>query len=80
MAGLFKRDEKTIKKHINNVFLEGEVEKENNTQKVRVDGALFNEGQKLFDDHTLIALTIMIAESNPEEKDMMVSVIINCIT
>lgn len=37
MAALFERDEKTIRKHINNVFLEGEVEKENNTQKVRVD-------------------------------------------
>ena len=47
---------------------------------MREDGTLFNEGQKLFDDHTLIALTIMIAESNPEEKDMMISVIVNCIT
>ena len=29
----------------------------------------------MIDDHTLVALTIMIAESNPEEKEMMVSVI-----
>ena len=33
MAVLFGRDEKTIRKHINNVFLEGELPKENNTQK-----------------------------------------------
>ena len=41
--------------------------------------ALFVGGQKKVDDHTLVALTIMIAESNPEEKEMMISVIMNCI-
>lgn len=43
------------------------------------NGVLFENGEKLIDDHTLVALTIMIAESNPEEKEMMVSVIMNCI-
>ena len=38
MALLFDRDEKTIRKHVNNVFSEGELEKDNNTQKMRVDG------------------------------------------
>ena len=38
MAALFDRDEKTIRKHINNVFSEGELEKENNTHFLRVDG------------------------------------------
>ncbi|MBE5861661.1 MAG: virulence factor [Lachnospiraceae bacterium] len=38
MALLFERDEKTIRKHINNVFDENEVDKTNNTQKMRVDG------------------------------------------
>ena len=33
---------------------------------------------KRIDDHTLVALTIMIAESRPEEKEMMISVIMNC--
>lgn len=37
MANLFDRDEKTIRKHINNVFSEGELEKENDTQKMRAD-------------------------------------------
>lgn len=41
--------------------------------------ALFKEGEKQIDDHTLVALTIMIAESNPEEKEMMISVIMNCL-
>lgn len=42
------------------------------------NGILFQEGQKLIDDRTLVALTIMIAESNPEEKEMMISVVMNC--
>jgi len=38
MALLFEKDEKTIRKHINNVFTDGEVDKINNTQKMRVVG------------------------------------------
>ena len=40
--------------------------------------ALFVDGNKKIDDRTLVALTIMIAESKPEEKEMMVSVVMNC--
>ena len=36
MAELFDRDEKTIRKHINNVFREGELERESNTHFLRV--------------------------------------------
>ena len=43
------------------------------------NGVLFTEGKKLIDDHTLVALTIMIAESRPEEKEMMITVIMNCL-
>lgn len=43
------------------------------------NGVLFTNDHKLIDDHTLVALTIMIAESKPEEKDMMITVIMNCI-
>ena len=38
MSLLFDRDEKTIRKHINNVFSEGELEKINNTHFLRVVG------------------------------------------
>ena len=38
MAILFDKDETTIRKHINNVFKDKELEKDNNTQKMRVDG------------------------------------------
>ena len=43
------------------------------------NGVLFAGDEKLIDDHTLVALTIMIAESKPEEKEMMISVIMNCL-
>ncbi len=43
------------------------------------NGILFDNGAKLIDDHTLVALTIMIAESQPDEKEMMISVVMNCI-
>ncbi|MBE5963443.1 MAG: Fic/DOC family protein [Lachnospira sp.] len=43
------------------------------------NNALFYKGQKRIEDATLVALTIMIAESRAEEKEMMVSVVMNCI-
>ena len=43
------------------------------------NGALFVDGEKTIDDHTLVALTIMIAESKPDEMEMMITVIMNCI-
>ena len=42
------------------------------------NNALFVDGKKKIEDATLVALTIMIAESRPEEKEMMISVIMNC--
>ena len=42
------------------------------------NNALFVNGKKTLEDSTLVALTIMIAESRPEEKEMMVSVVMNC--
>ena len=36
------------------------------------------DGEKKIEDAALVALTIMIAESRPEEKEMMISVIMNC--
>ena len=38
MALLYGRDEKTIRKHVNKIFTDGELERESNTQKMRVDG------------------------------------------
>lgn len=43
------------------------------------NGVLFDGDKKLIDGHALAALTILIAESKPEEKEIMISVIMNCI-
>lgn len=42
--------------------------------------ALFVKGRKVVDDSTLVAITIMIAESKPEEKDAMVALVMNFLT
>ena len=36
MALLYGRDEKTIRKHVNKIFADGELDRESNTQKMRV--------------------------------------------
>ncbi|KAA6324682.1 hypothetical protein EZS27_026019 [termite gut metagenome] len=38
-----------------------------------------SDGTKRIGDNTLVALTLMIAESRPEEKDIMVKVVVNLI-
>lgn len=42
------------------------------------NNALLYDGQKRIEDTTLVALTILIAESQPQEKEMMISVVMNC--
>ncbi|OUR90971.1 cytochrome C biogenesis protein CycH [Flavobacteriales bacterium 34_180_T64] len=39
-----------------------------------------NDGSKIIADNALVAITIMIAESNPDEKDTMVKLIVNLMT
>ena len=39
----------------------------------------FSDGNKRIADNTLVALTLMIAESRTEEKDVMVKVVVNLI-
>lgn len=44
------------------------------------NGILYTaEGRKRIGDNTLVALTLMIAESRTEEKDIMVKVVVNLI-
>ena len=44
------------------------------------NGILYKEnGQKLIENNTLVALTLMIAESRTEEKEMIVKVVVNLI-
>ena len=41
------------------------------------NGVLFQDGIKRLSDGTLVAITIMIAASKPEEKDIMVKLVMN---
>lgn len=43
------------------------------------NGLLYHEARKVIDDNALVALTLMIAESKSDDKNMMVKVIINLI-
>ncbi len=44
------------------------------------NGILYRkDGTRLLDNNTLVALTLMIAESNVEEKDIMIKVVVNLI-
>jgi hypothetical protein len=44
------------------------------------NGILYDEnGRKRIADNALVALTLMIAVSRPEEKDIMVKVVVNLI-
>ena len=65
MAMLFDREESNIRRHIINVFADGELIRENNVQNLHVNGVK--------------KTVLMIAESRTEEKDVMVKVVINLI-
>ena len=41
------------------------------------NNALFVNGEKKISDGALVAITLMIAESRPEEKDVMVTLVMN---
>ena len=41
------------------------------------NNALFKEGRKVISDGALVAITLMIAESDPKEKDIMTALVMN---
>ena len=43
------------------------------------NNALFKNGEKVISDSALVAITLMIAESNPKEKDIMTTLVMNLI-
>ena len=89
MAELFQKDRTVIGRHINNIYKEHELEREITCAKFAHMGkdadqtyqtALYNtDGTKRIADNTLVALTLLIAESRTEEKDVMVKVVVNLI-
>ena len=41
------------------------------------NNALFKEGRKVISDGALVAITLMIAESDPKEKEIMTALVMN---
>ena len=44
------------------------------------NNALVVDGKRSIDDATLTALTIMIEKSRPEEEEMVIKVVANCVS
>ena len=44
------------------------------------NNALFREGHKVISDGALVAITLMIAESDPKEKDIMTTMVMNLLS
>ena len=40
-------------------------------------GILYKNGNQVIDNNTLTALTLLIAESNPKEKDIIIDLVLN---
>ena len=38
---------------------------------------LYKNGKQVIDNHTLVAITLLIAESNPKEKDILIDLVMN---
>lgn len=79
MAQLFDRDYKTIRKHINNALKEElsdqvVVAKFENTTK---HNAIERKNGQIIDNNTLVAITLLIAQSNPKEKNILIDLIMN---
>ncbi len=91
MAQLFDKDSDTVALHLKNIYKSGELDEISTTEEssvvqlegkrnVKRNGILFDKnGNKRIADNTLVALTLMIAVSKPEEKDTMTKVIVNLI-
>lgn len=73
MAELFQTDRTSIVRHINNIYKADELEKNSACVKI---AQVQIEGKRAIN---LVALTLMIAESKTEEKDIMVKVVVNLI-
>lgn len=80
LCTLFNKNKSTISRHIKNIFNEGELDEfssvaKNATQLKRYD--LIIDGKQIISASALVAITLMIAESKPEEKETMVKLVMN---
>ena len=41
---------------------------------------LYKDNKQVIDNNTLVAVTLLIAESNPKEKDILIDLVMNFLT
>jgi hypothetical protein len=77
MAGLFERDKSVVSRHLGNIFKTGELERNSVVAffaTTAADGKTYQ-----VEYFNLDAITLMIAESNPADKETMAKLIVNLI-
>jgi hypothetical protein len=80
MATLFERDRSVINRHLRNIFKEGELEQVATCAffaNVQTEGERTITRQIEHYNNTLTALALLVAESNADNKDLMIRLIIN---
>ena len=89
MSKLFGKAKSTINEHIKNIYkseelLESETmtkfgNSEFSDKPTNYYNLLFKDGVRVIDNNTLVAITLLIAQSNPKEKNIMIDLIMNFI-
>ena len=86
MTELFGRDQSVISRHIRNAMKEGEVSEESNMQKLHIANSdrpvtfYDRREEAVINDSGLAALTLLVAESDPRQKETMIRLIMNILT
>ena len=75
LTKLFGRDRTVITKHINNIFKEEELEEKSNVQKMHIA----KSGELKINDNALVALALLVAQSIPDDKELMIKLVVNLI-
>jgi hypothetical protein len=74
MAELFQRNKSTVSRHISNIFKEGDLERDSVVAKNATTAA---DGMMPINNNALAAITLMIALSKPEGKEVMCLLVMN---
>ncbi len=72
ISKLFDRDKSDISRHIKNSLKE-----ECSDSVVANFATTANDGKRVIDNNTLVAMTLLIAQSNPKEKEILINLVMN---
>ena len=67
-------------KAIGNIFMEKELERDTSVEIFDRSKNSSRDGHKVISDGALVAITLMIAESDPKEKDIMTTIVMNLLS